>query len=158
MKKIELITNNETFKKNLKKLQELEKNRVFCKHGIEHSLDVARIAYIMVLENNLKIDKEIIYGAALLHDLGRVLQYEENIPHEEGSLILGKIILKECNYCDEDIDMILNAIKFHRKEESKSELGEILYKSDKLSRMCFSCKSELDCYWDKKKKNFIIKY
>ncbi|WP_040329134.1 HD domain-containing protein [Clostridium ihumii] len=158
MKKIELIINNETFKKNLKKLQELEKNRVFCKHGIEHSLDVARIAYIMVLENNLKIDKEIIYGAALLHDLGRVLQYEENIPHEEGSLILGKIILKECNYCDEDIDMILNAIKFHRKEESKSELGEILYKSDKLSRMCFACKSELDCYWDKKKKNFIIKY
>ena len=158
MKKIELITNNETFKKNLKKLQELEKNRVFCKHGIEHSLDVARIAYIMVLENNLKIDKEIIYGAALLHDLGRVLQYEENIPHEEGSLILGKIILKECNYCDEDIDMILNAIKFHRIEESKSELGEILYKSDKLSRMCFVCKSELDCYWDKKKKNFIIKY
>lgn len=158
MKKIELIINNETFKKNLKKLQELEKNRVFCKHGIEHSLDVARIAYIMVLENNLKIDKEIIYGAALLHDLGRVLQYEENIPHEEGSLILGKIILKECNYCDEDIDMILNAIKFHRKEESKSELGEILYKSDKLSRMCFVCKSELDCYWDKKKKNFIIKY
>lgn len=158
MKKIELITNNKTFKINLKKLQELEKNRVFCKHGIEHSLDVARIAYIMVLENNLKIDKEIIYGAALLHDLGRVLQYEENIPHEEGSLILGKIILKECNYCDEDIDMILNAIKFHRKEESKSELGEILYKSDKLSRMCFVCKSELDCYWDKKKKNFIIKY
>lgn len=158
MKKIELITNNETFKKNIKKLQELESNRVFCKHGIEHSLDVARIAYIMVLENNLKIDKEIIYGAALLHDLGRVLQYEENIPHEEGSLILGKIILKECNYCNEDIDMILDAIKFHRKEESKNELGKILYKSDKLSRMCFVCKSELDCYWDKKKKNFIIEY
>ena len=39
---------------------EKEKSRIFCKHDLQHSLDVARIAYILNLEADLKIEKEII--------------------------------------------------------------------------------------------------
>ena len=36
-----------------------------------HFLDVARIGTIIALEEGLKIDREWIYAAALLHDCGK---------------------------------------------------------------------------------------
>ena len=60
-----------------------ELNRKFCCHNIEHSLDVARIGYIMILEQNLNIDKELFYAAALLHDAGRY----SGTPHNESGAI-----------------------------------------------------------------------
>ena len=74
MDKINEIFLNDKYVKLLNELNELEENRVFCKHGIEHFLDVARIAYIKVLENKLSYSKEVIYAIALLHDIGRVLE------------------------------------------------------------------------------------
>ena len=47
MNKINEILQNDIFKLNIVKLEKLEENREFCRHGINHSLDVARIAYIM---------------------------------------------------------------------------------------------------------------
>ena len=41
---------------------------------------------------------------------------------------------------------------------NSTDLNNIIYTSDKLSRNCFSCKSEKECYWDKEKKNLKIKY
>ena len=38
---------NETYRTELDKLRELEKDRVFCGHDIEHFLDVARITMII---------------------------------------------------------------------------------------------------------------
>ena len=46
-----------------------EKERIFCRHGMEHLLDVARIAYITNLEEGLGIEKDVIYAAGLLHDV-----------------------------------------------------------------------------------------
>ena len=83
MENIDRIIHHPIFKMSMKKIGECEKNREFCCHGISHSLDVARIAYIVNLEQHLGISKEMIYGAALLHDIGRWRQYEEDIPHEE---------------------------------------------------------------------------
>ena len=37
------------------------------------------------MEDQLPLDKEIVYGAALLHDIGRDRQYEEQIPHHQAS-------------------------------------------------------------------------
>ena len=47
-------------------LAKKEEDRIFCIHDIEHCLDVARISYILAFENGIKIDKDIVYGAALL--------------------------------------------------------------------------------------------
>ena len=82
----------------MERLAEYEKDRIFCRHGMEHLLDVARIAYIENLENNRGISKEIIYGAALLHDIGRYLQYTEGIPHEKAGEELALEILKDSGF------------------------------------------------------------
>lgn len=72
MERINQICSHPVWKKYMLEIDNLEKNRVYCKHGIEHLLDVARIAYIKKLESGYKIEKEVIYAAALLHDLGEV--------------------------------------------------------------------------------------
>ncbi|AIY84463.1 HD domain-containing protein [Clostridium baratii] len=158
MDKINEILQNNIFKANMIKLEKLEENREFCRHGINHSLDVARIAYIMTLEKELAYSKEIIYAVALLHDIGRVMQYEKGISHHEGSVILAEEILKNTSYDDEEIIIIIDAIKNHRNKENASEFNKLIFKSDKLSRNCFMCKSYDECYWDSNKKNNIINY
>ena len=139
------------------KLKVYEAKREFCNHTIEHFIDVARIAYIMVLEEGLSASKEVIYAIGLLHDIGRVKQYEEGIHHDIASVEMSKEILRDTNFSKEEIDLILNGIANHRKE-SDNKLEEIIYKADKLSRQCFNCKAEKECYWSKEKKNFRITY
>ncbi|MDZ7548672.1 HD domain-containing protein, partial [Clostridium perfringens] len=95
MENVNKILNHTKYKELLDELNELEKEREFCNHTLEHFLDVARIAYIDVLEKGLNYNKEIIYSIALLHDIGRVLQYNEGIDHHEGSAIIALEILKE---------------------------------------------------------------
>jgi uncharacterized protein len=125
---------------------------------MEHFLDVARIAYIKVLEDNLSCSKEVIYGIALLHDIGRVLEYEEGIPHHEGSVIIAKEILQDTSFTKEEKESILKAIEAHRKDDNLEKLAKIIYKSDKISRNCFNCKAIDECYWSDDKKNFYINY
>ena len=157
MNNIDVIMSNKLYKEALKKLSEYERDREFCNHTIEHFIDVARIAYIMVLEEDLKVSKEVIYAIGLLHDIGRVKQYEEGIHHDIASVDMSREILKETSFTEEEVKIILNGIANHRKE-SDNKLEEIIYRADKLSRQCFSCKAENECYWSKDKKNFKITY
>lgn len=157
MENINIILNNKEYKQALEKLSEYERNREFCNHTIEHFIDVSRIAYILVLEEKLSVSKEVIYAIGLLHDIGRVKQYEEGIHHDIASVEMSKEILKETSFTDEEINIILNGIANHRKE-SDNKLEEIIYKADKLSRQCFNCKAEKECYWSSEKKNFKITY
>ena len=83
MERFQKIVCHETYKQTYEKLQELEKDREFCGHDMEHFLSVARISYLMVLEKNLDIPKDIIYATAFLHDMGRADQYEKGISHDE---------------------------------------------------------------------------
>jgi uncharacterized protein len=159
LNKVNSILNNEKFKEYLNKNKESEKERTFCGHDLQHFIDVARIAYIMTLENNLKIDKEIVYATALLHDIGRWMQYNKGISHEIASCGLAEDILIECGFNVEERTIILNAILNHRKKVVENETFEhIFYLSDKLSRNCFSCKAIKECNWSEEKKNHKINY
>ena len=73
------------------RIKRLEKERIFCCHQMPHFLDVARIAYIKNLEENLGFEKDVIYTAAVLHDIGKSFQYKWTIPHE----VAGEKIAKE---------------------------------------------------------------
>lgn len=157
MKRVNDILNNELYKEYLHRLKKYEENREFCKHDIDHFLNMARIAYIMVLEEGINVSKEIIYSIGLLHDIGRVLEYESGIPHHEASVIISKEILKDIDFSYEEKESILMAIENHRDEDNE-QLSSIIYKSDKLSRDCLECKAIKDCYWSDEKKNLIIKY
>ena len=141
-----------------KKIEKCEKKREFCRHNMVHFLDVARIAYIYNLEENLNIEKDLIYAAALLHDIGRFKQYEDNTPHEKASLSYAPDILEQCGYSKEEIRTISEVIGEHRNKEivmEKSFRG-IFYRADKASRACFSCKSEAECNWKNEKKNMQL--
>lgn len=157
MDNIDAIMNNKLYNEALEKLSEYERDREFCNHTIEHFIDVSRIAYIMVLEEKLSVSKDVIYAIGLLHDIGRVRQYEEGINHDIASVEMSREILKETSFTEQEINIILNGIANHRKE-SDNKLEEIIYKADKLSRQCFNCKAEKECYWSSEKKNFKITY
>lgn len=157
MNRVNKILKHPKYKEYLSKIDIYEKNREFCKHNISHFLDMGRICYIICLERELKVNKEIIYAVALLHDIGRWAQYEYSIPHEKASFDLSREILIDCDFSIEEIEEILQGILSHRDKEAV-ELNEIFYLGDKLSRGCFSCKAEPKCNWSKDKKNLNIIY
>lgn len=159
MKRIEAILTDEQFRYGLNRIVVLEQERIFCCHGLEHLLDVARIAWIMALEQQIPLRKDIVYGAAFLHDLGRYRQYEEHIPHHQASAVLAAEILPKAGYTAMETAEIVEAIGQHGTEvQSQSRLARILYDADKLSRNCFRCKAQAECKWPQEKRNSTIIY
>ncbi|MGL5379930.1 HD domain-containing protein [Clostridium sp.] len=157
MERVNDIVFSLKYQEYLKELNNYEKDREFCNHNTEHFIDVARIAYIKSLELGLNYKKDVIYAIAFLHDIGRVLEYRDGTPHHEGSVILAKELLRTSKFSSDEKEKILKCISNHRSE-TNGELEKIIYESDKLSRSCFSCNVEKDCYWDKAKKNMKIRY
>ncbi len=159
MERVNRILGNQVFLSELRKLARLERERVYCGHGIEHLLSVARIAYIRTLEEGLPFRKETIYAAALLHDVGRAAQYETGIPHDQAGVRLAEGILRECGFEEDEREEILTAIRCHRDREAAAgtSFGALLYEADKASRECFVCRAQETCDWPLEKKNFIIR-
>ena len=138
-------------------LNEIEKDRIFCKHDIEHFISVARICCIMCAEKGLSVDADIIYSASLLHDIGRIVEYKTGNPHEiAGKYIAEKILLK--TGCSEIFrKTVIDIISNHRTPDKEDlSLKKIFYLADKKSRCCFFCKAKDKCYWDDEKKNMNI--
>lgn len=160
MERFQKIVWNDEFKKRYEKLQELEKDRKFCGHDMEHFLAVARICYLMVLEKNIPVSKDVVYGAAFLHDLGRADQYEKGISHEVAGAELAGEILAQCGYGREEIDFIVDTILAHRRMDQTGSEGfaELFYRADKLSRDCIHCPVRDLCYWPEERKNKIYSY
>lgn len=158
MERFNKILSHEIFKTKISQIETLEKERIFCHHGLQHLIDTARISYILSLENDLNVPKDLIYATALLHDIGRYDEYINGKPHTEVSKDTIKI-LKDCDYSIDEINQIVEAIENHQKQPKEIKtLSNILYKADKLSRLCFNCKAENQCYWndDTKNKYLII--
>lgn len=155
MDRVQRIWEHPLFQESLHRIEELERPRIFCGHDRTHLFDVARIAYIENLEQQMQIPKYLIYAAALLHDIGRHLQYQEGIPHHEGSAMIAEKILPECGFSSEDTARILEAIRSHRDKTMRtgSGLPGLIYRADKRSRCCFACPAEPECDWEEEKKN-----
>lgn len=160
MNKVNKIVQHPLYQEAMQVIIEAEKERIYCKHDIAHSLDVARLAYIYNLEESAGIPREIIYSAALLHDMGRYLQYTKEIPHHEASVGMAEKILPECGFTEEEQTMIIEAILLHRREGAKKEtsLRGFIYKADKASRLCFACSARSACKWFKENMNLEIDY
>lgn len=162
MNRIRNIIDNSLFKECLLQIEECEKDRVFCRHGLVHLLDVARIAYILDLEKAVRIDKEMIYAAALLHDIGRHEQYLNGIDHDEAGALIAQKILTECGFCEDERETIVSAIREHRSKtmvsDIKNDLRNIIKEADRLSRACYACESIKECKWSDEKKNYYPAY
>ena len=100
-----------------------------------------------------------MYGAALLHDLGRYRQYEDGTPHHQASAALAETILPDAGYTAEETAMIAAAIGQHgAAADAQGQLARILYDADKLSRNCFQCSAQAECKWLPEKRNTTILY
>jgi putative nucleotidyltransferase with HDIG domain len=159
MDRVGQIMTNPLYKDTMEKIRNCEKGRIFCLHGLQHCLDVARIAFIINLEEEMHIRKDLIYGAALLHDIGRASEYRDGIPHEEAGYMLAQEILKLTDYDPQEQQEILKAVHDHRgmpEAQIPGTLSGLIKKADKLSRLCFDCQAEEECFWPDSKKNKTI--
>lgn len=149
MEFVEKLLAKTDYLKLVQSLELLETERQFCRHGLAHFLDVARIAWIQVLEQNgnspewkgipadseegglqegfteekMILYKEKIYLAALLHDLGRIAEYEKQVPHHQAGVEIAQRLLREIDYPEQETMEILKAIEGHRGSE-KPAAGE----------------------------------
>lgn len=146
------IYNHPVYAERTRLIAEKEKNRKFCLHNLEHSLDVARIGYILILERGLNIDKELFYAAALLHDAGRY----SGIAHNESGAALARRIMPDCGFSSEETELVANAIANHRINGGADIFSEVLYEADKKTRLCFTCSAQAECYWENEKRNHSI--
>lgn len=151
------ILSHPEFQKAIKKLEEYEKDRIYCRHNMPHLLDVSRIGWIMILEQGLPVSKDIMYAAGLLHDIGKGIQYENGTPHNVSSAQLARPILQDCGFNPDETDLICKAILNHRRPCREPEaLIQVLYAADKASRACYACHACRDCDWSDQKKNLTI--
>lgn len=147
--------------KQISHLEELEAERRFCRHGLSHCLDVARIAWIQILENREehRWEKEQVYLTALLHDLGRNAEYEAQMPHHQAGRKTAEKLLKEIGYPKYRQTEILDAIEAHRgNEKINNDFIKLIKDADNSSRNCFQCAASKLCKWDVKRKNTEIKW
>ncbi|SHM79117.1 HD domain-containing protein [Ruminococcus flavefaciens] len=151
------ILGNSTFRRRLEELEILEKERIFCGHGLEHLLAVARMTMLICNERNIAAEADIVYSAALLHDIGRVEEYTQGVPHETAGAEMARQILAEIGCCREKTEKITGLILSHRKGGDKADkLKAAFYEADKKSRMCSFCKAQDECNWSKEKRNYNI--
>ena len=108
---------------------------------MDHFLDVARIASMIAADEGIEADRELIYAAALLHDIGRVSQYENGTRHEEAGAQLAPDILSACGFSAKEAAEVTAAIAGHGDEGVKvrRDLTGLIYRADKLSRKCYTC-------------------
>ena len=160
MKRVELLLDDPDYSKYMEynvRRDIMQQN--YCSYSFQHHLDVARIAYILILEQS-KLNyfgkeyaledkpaaKEMIYAAGLLHDVGIWKQYEEGVDHAAFSAKLARDILSRSLFNLHEIDLICQAIYEHENISNEmSFLGEILYRADNLSRVCVKCEHYFSC-------------
>lgn len=148
MEMVNKILKHPKFIKYLELNAEAEIERKFCHHDLQHAVDVARIAYIIALENKFNLSKDIIYAAALLHDVAKWKQYKEKVDHASEGAVLAEEILKDVGMNAQDAELIMDAIRSHRtKGKNNSPLSMVLYAADKACRLCSKCDMIGECNW-----------
>lgn len=164
MERIDRILKHSLFRQCRTQIEEAEKDRIYCRHNLDHSMDVARIAYILNLEEQGMIEKELIYAMALVHDLGRSREYHDGTNHHLAGAEIAEEILSDCGFTEEEIQTVCRAVLAHRSEEASGGSSaeeyckKLLYRADKLSRDCYDCKASKTCYWKDEIRNHQIKY
>ncbi len=150
MKRVNRILADEQYRLYLLKNKALEEYRSFCNHDFDHMLAVARLTYLLLLEDNCRlIAKGPAYAAGVLHDIGRWKEYQDGTDHALYSAELAEPILQRAGYEPAERELIVKAIAQHRDKEEKSAhrspLSEALRRADSLARLCFQCSASAGC-------------
>ena len=159
MERINQILTHPRFLSALAENARAEIGRVHCKHDLSHALDVARIAYLLNLERGTGFSKELLYAAALLHDMTKGASAESGEAHNETAIAPASFILSEVGFSADEIAMICKAILHHRKGPLDGDVFAcLIFQADKLSRPCFCCTAADSCHWSDARKNLELNY
>ncbi len=174
MERIDMILKDSAYVDYINHNVVAAKDDPFCKHDLAHMVDVARIAYILVLEEYQDLDyfirttgltgreaaKEVIYAAGLLHDIGKWKEYETGIDHATYGARLARELLTRAYFDEKEIEIIARAIYEHRNiSRDISFLGERMHRADNLSRACSQCQQKDHCYkFRNKETGFFLLY
>lgn len=168
MKYVKQLLQDREYLACVKRLEQLEADREFCRHGLSHFLDVARIGWILILEHAVKDgmefqsfleQKEQIYLTALLHDIGRLAQLEDGTPHESAGKEMAGRFLRKIDYPISKQPDILEAIQDHRgTRKTNGDLATIIKEADNRSRNCFFCEALEKCNWEEERRNLSVWY
>ena len=147
MDRVKAIIADREYQDYLALISEAERDRLYCKHDYQHALYVARLSYLIAIEEKIVLSniKELIYAAGLLHDIGRWQEYSTGTDHCEASSVLALPILQRAGYLNHEIESISTAIREHRKPKD-SQIGRLLALADDLSRDCMGCPGRCSCY------------
>lgn len=163
MPRVQAIIEEPAFAEVLAAIDAAEADRVFCRHGLPHLLDVARVAWILNLEREAGLEREVVYAAALLHDVGRAAQYTTGESHEMAGERLAAAILDalpvDLRFSAATRADILGAVREHRGAgtgEEDSSLAALIREADHRSRPCFACSARSACNWTDERKNLSI--
>ena len=161
MPRVDAILANPLFRAELDFIENAEHDRVFCRHGIAHLLDVARVAQVRNLEDGLGLDRELIYAAALLHDIGRAEQYRVGTSHDiAGERVAARVLgtSMPARFSAGEAEQVLAAVAGHRRDAARpvDDLAGLIAWADHASRPCFACGAAAECYWPAQKKNLHI--
>ena len=135
MEYVARLLHQEQYRETVKEIARLEADRIYCRHNMEHFMDVARLAQIRNLKEQLGFEEEMIYLYALLHDIGRMKEYEQGISHAAASAEFAREIFATIGYPKEKGDI------------------QLMKWADKASRMCFACEAADSCKWSEEEKN-----
>ena len=142
------------FCSQMEQINQLEKDRIFCKHNLSHLLDVCRLMQLETITAGFSFSTDLLYGAGLLHDIGRT-----EGEHHLASAKFANQILLDCGYSQEECSQITDAILKHRQPPTTfDDLAALLYRADKASRPCYCCKASTLCNWPKEKRNQQLCY
>jgi uncharacterized protein len=160
MERIDAIVRDPMFQDSLARIRSHERDREFCKHTLQHFIDVARITYILALESGqlqrfieeARLEgpaaaKEVIYAAGILHDVARWREYETGENHAPLGAFMAGEILERTGFSPGEIRVITGAIHEHREQSQQmSLLGDLLFRADNLSRACHECSARERCH------------
>lgn len=180
--RVDAVWRHPVYRRLLASLQRAEAAREFCRHDLQHVLDVARVCWIMLLEDGeareLGISRDVVYAAALLHDIGRAVEYETGESHDvAGTRIAAEIlgtVEPDSRFSPDECSQILTAIACHRTHTGSTgaavdlsgasadararALAASLRRADKAVRACFACPARPRCNWPDEKKNLAIRW
>lgn len=156
MERVQTILEQQLFADSLAQLEQREHRRIYCRHGLPHLLDVARIASILAADHALDCPRDVIYAAALLHDIGRLEQYATGEPHTSAGVALARKILCDTTYTQEEQREILEAVGGHQTGGDGHALTRLICEADHASRLCFSCAARDTCNWPETRRNQTI--
>ena len=142
----------------IKLLGKMKFRTSYGQNALKHSIEVAQLSGLLASEMGL--DVRVAKRAGLLHDIGRVAQYETGEHHSVAGVRIAEKLLTEIEYPSEWMRETLQIVGVHHgREETDGELSRMEYyirRADHLSRNCFFCEASDSCKWKKEERNQTI--